>query len=378
MADDQRQETIKVVQLEDETEVSYILRGLSESEIGPWAAFCASVFAYKANPPTFSYFESHYRNDPNREASLIRVAFSNNQMVASVRVFLRSISDGQGGIFQAGGIGEVCTHSDHRRRGLSKFLLHDAIEIMKTKRHNLQVSLLHAAPEFFPVYEKAGGYVCCTTSRWSVVSIIQLVEQQEKQHARTWTPTNNDTSYSVREAQFPDDTEHMQKLHQTYSERRFAGCIIRTKDYWNDYLSKELVGSLFVLEQSNNNGKELVVAWLSIRSRGGRYQLREFGLDSNQVTATVALPLLLGRAMKQLEDNANDGVAVSSRFDLALPTAVLDEIRPDKVSFVDWSTETLENDIGWMYKTLREGISGMDQVLKSKEIPHLIWPADSF
>ncbi len=90
-----REETYKVT-LEDGSEISYVVRGLkSEDEIGPWSEFCASIFSYKAqNPPPASYFQRHYANDPHREASLIRVAFLNGKMVASCRLFLRTISSG--------------------------------------------------------------------------------------------------------------------------------------------------------------------------------------------------------------------------------------------------------------------------------------------
>ena len=112
--------------LDDGSEVTYTLRGLTEAEVKPWAAFCASIFAYKANPPPPEYFERHYFNDPVHKASFIRVAFTKEEepkIVASCRVFERCIADGQGGTILAGGIGEVCTNNDHRRRGLSKELL---------------------------------------------------------------------------------------------------------------------------------------------------------------------------------------------------------------------------------------------------------------
>jgi predicted acetyltransferase len=68
----------------------------------------------------------------------------------------------------AGGIGEVCTDAEHRKRGLSKMLLQNVISIMKERQ--LQISLLHAAAVFFPVYQKAGGYAG-STSHWSVVQV---------------------------------------------------------------------------------------------------------------------------------------------------------------------------------------------------------------
>jgi GNAT superfamily N-acetyltransferase len=355
------------VTLDDGTEVSYIIRGLIEQEVHPWAEFCASVFSYKASPPPPDYFQRHYSNDPDRDASLIRVAVCGTDIVASCRIFLRTVSTGKGGSIQAGGIGEVCTSDSHRRRGLSKVLLENAIRIMNHRK--LQLSLLHAAPTFFPVYQKTGGY-SCTTSHWSIVSILS---SQLKEAA-------TDSNVVVRAAQFPNDTERLAMLHQAYSTDRFAGCIVRTHAYWNEYLSKELQGSLlWVLENNKDDG--LVVAWLSIRPRGGRYQLQEFGVDREQISTTRALSqlLLLKHTVTQEE-----GVAAmptsEGTWDLALPTAVLDQMRPDKAkaSFINWSTEALEDDLGWMYKTLDQGGQVDMNSIITKDTPHLIWPADSF
>jgi hypothetical protein len=367
MTIENRPDTYKVTLLEDDDgsskEISYTIRGLSENEIGPWSEFCASVFAYKDNPPPPSYFARHYKNDPHRGgASLIRVAFFNGAMVASCRLFLRTISMGNtntrtgAGTVTAGGIGEVGTSNDHRRRGLSKVLLQNVIEIIKERK--LQVSLLHAAPAFFPVYKKAGGYVG-SKSRWSVVNINVTTTTSQQQLDQN----NNAEGYSIREASFPQDTERLAKLHQLYSEQRFAGCIVRSLEYWNTYLSQELKGSLWILVQ-----EEMIVAWLSVRPRGERFQLREFGLDETLIATSMALRLLLSRANITAES--------PSSFALVLPTVVLDQVDQTDDSFLDWSTETSEDDWGWMYKILDDQIQ-IDSI-NGSERPHLIWPADSF
>ncbi len=338
--------------------ISYQIRGLREDEIGAWADFCASVFSYKPNPPPPAYFERHYRNDPTRVASLIRVAFWNDQIVASCRLFLRTLALG----LSAGGIGEVCTAHDHRRRGLSKVLLQNVMDIMK--EHQLQISLLHAAPAFFPVYETVGGYVCSTSS-WSLVPISTSQLLQITAESLT-----SQCSFIIREASFPKDTDQLSQLHRIYSEERFAGCLIRSNDYWNEYLSQELQGSLWVLETSS------IVAWLSLRPRGTRFQLQEFGFDkeSSLITLTEALTLLLQFAVQELQKNQK----VPEDWILTLPTFVLDECCMVKGSmpFMDWSNMTQEDDFGWMYKILDNTIS--IESINGSQKPHFIWPADSF
>lgn len=345
------------VALQDETSVEYVMRGLNDDEIGTWAEFCASVFSYKANPPPASYFERHYYNDPNRQASFVRVMVTadTSEIVSSCRVFVREISlgsdeNGEIKTAQAGGIGEVCTSEAHRKRGLSKLLLHNAIEIMKD-RNNMQVSLLHASPEFFPVYQKGGGY-SNTVSKWSVLSI-----QIDK------LPTSD----NIRLAEFPRDTKRLQSLHQEYSESSFVGCIVRSEKYWNEYLSKELDGSLYVIEKD-----DIIIAWMSLRNRGSRLQLREFGCDVGNFSVETFGQLL----EKCLEDSFQDtaeGSGEGFTMDLHLPSFVAEPIMSSE--FVK-GAPTAEDDMGWMYLTLQDG--GVDVVNLNQTRPHLIWPSDSF
>mmetsp|Transcript_37170 Transcript_37170/g.107077 ORF Transcript_37170/g.107077 Transcript_37170/m.107077 type:complete len:371 (+) Transcript_37170:49-1161(+) len=345
-----RQESHQVT-LESGESITYEIRGLKEEEIEKWAAFCASIFSYKANPPPPSYFERHYRNDPDRVASLIRVAIApGGNIVASCRLFLRTLSGG----LNSGGIGEVCTANDHRRRGLSKVLLTNVIEIMKER--TLQVSLLHAAPAFFPVYESVG--YSCSASKWSVVPVV-LSKLKEDQIP---------DGFKVREASFPGDIEQLSQLHKKFSEDRFAGCIVRSPEYWNEYLSVELNDSLWVFEGSHG-----IAAWLSIRPRGDRFQLREFGYNNELPGGPafgVAFASLLSHAIQNILNTSEEECM------LALPTFVLEDCKSESLSGIEFEQATSDDDLGWMYKILDSSISIED--VNGKNRPHLIWPADSF
>lgn len=195
-------------------------------------------------PPPATYFARHYYNDPHRDASLVRVASfgDDERIVASCRVFQRTIVAPLGveGVIDAGGIGEVCTLAEHRRRGLSSQLLQQAFSVMISLHssapltaRNMKLSFLHSAPAFFSVYQKAG---CVSIrSRWSVIGISMS------------NGPDDESRNFVQAARFPEDTTTLQALHRQYSETRFVGCIIRSDTYWNDYLSKELE-NLFVLK----------------------------------------------------------------------------------------------------------------------------------
>jgi predicted GNAT family N-acyltransferase len=353
------------VHLSDNETETYILRGLNESEIATWAEFCASVFSYKASPPPSSYFERHYYNDPDRQASYIRVACWNDEIVSSCRIFCRRISDGSGSVYKAGGIGEVCTLSSHRKRGLSKELLNDCIRIMT--EDGFQISFLHSAPAFFPVYRSA-GYECSTT-KWTLLPIQKETLQQD---SATTTTTTSSHAFSIRLADFPKDVDQLRRIHQSFSEERFFGCIVRSKEYWQHYIQNELEDTLYVLENDDNK----VLGWLSIRLRGDRLQVREFGMDETKEFAGAscknqsAFGMLLHHAVKSMTEYECCPLTV------AVPTLVLNCI------LHTWGTSMLdclmldhavsEDDMGWMYKALDK------KPLPDFSQQQLIWPSDSF
>lgn len=349
-----------LVKLSDGSEITYTLRGLLDPEVKAWAAFCASVFSYKANPPPADYFERHYLNDPEKEASFIRVAFCGDQIVASCRIFRRQVSLGSGEYADAGGIGEVCTDKKHRKRGLSAQLMKDAKQIISES--GMELSFLHSSPDFFPVYEKAGYK--CTVTQWSVALIDcpNLVESSKER-----------TNCSVRLARFPDDTKTLMKVHQEFSEHRFAGCIRRSESYWEKYIGKELEGSLYVCEH-----KQKILGWLSVQHRGmNKIRISEFGCVDSKCQGYSVLGALLYRAMEDMT------TTTEPTFELLIPTFVMDEIRTSfdshkhlTESYIDWSETIMDSDKGWMYKPI--GGHGLSMPDLNRTVPHWIWPADSF
>mmetsp|Transcript_17180 Transcript_17180/g.35955 ORF Transcript_17180/g.35955 Transcript_17180/m.35955 type:complete len:418 (-) Transcript_17180:241-1494(-) len=412
-----------IVKLLDGSTHHYRLRGLNENDedIAKWTKFCASVFSYKPNPPSPSYFARHFYNDPRHDANLVRVltyrpdnnasSQEEDSIVSSVRIFQRTISMGpRHPPIETGGIGEVCTSPDHQRRGLSKVLLQDALKIIRdsSSRVGLEAmscSSLHASPTFQPVYSKVGGYKS-VVSQWSLVPIrLQYFFSSES--------TGNQSAF-MRQAQFPKDTPQLMKLHQIFSEQRFAGCIIRSETYWNDYVSAELGDTLWVMtttsssyhedDSKNEDSEERIVGWISIRKRGGRYQLREFGADisaderdkeTGEAKVTLKKPINMAFVMKELLSKAlsqagetvegDEGSAVS----LHLPTVVWNEIKRDASIldschqiYFDFDGAQVDDDDGWMYVVFdesKEQTNVFDSTMRNEDpVPHLVWPTDSF
>ena len=441
-----------------QNECEYVIRGLREDEVKEWSEFCASVFSYKTDPPPAEYFYRHYANDPSTKAygssRLIRVAFFEGTIVASCRIFLRTISTGNGNgtVLRAGGIGEVCTTMDHRRRGLSTKLLENAIAIME-ERTDLQVSSLHAAPAFFPLYESL-GYSCPPVSnpsgsnRWSTVDFYwrtKIIKREladraannndndhdddhDNEHDNEYDRTTRDEydrrrtksvmvgETQLRPAEFPRDTEKLQELHAKYSEERFAGCIERSEEYWNDYLSKELEGSLFVLVYPCGPFGDRILAWISVKplkSEGNlSYCIQEFGIDSlyfeeERLPTGWVVICLLTHAIVNLEDESSSLLLAAKAkaeptsemtFSLMLPGFLWDEVVTYQASSLlrfDWASERTSIDRGWMYRGLGASccnsgtsttvadeflgfVRGTATPSEQPRREHFVWPSDSF
>lgn len=412
---------------------SYTLRSLTdESEIDEWTHFCAQAFADKSTgrPPDAAHFARHYWNDPLRDVTLIRVAEQSDTgvMVASCRVFRRHIylPNCEGGVVSAGGIGEVGTLPAHRRRGLSKALLQDAIDIMRQQQQPcIAVSLLHAAPSFFPVYESVG--YDCTTTPWTVVPfrpplLVALRGNGGGDDTRKTKPL-------VRLASFPNDAPALCDLYHRVSAQS-AGCVVRSEAYWTEYLGREWKESLWVLEDNSRhldgtdaNGSEddddddnaqnvslpppqshrSLRGWLCVRRRDRtfdgtnipRLQVCDFAYRDAADAATI-LATLLNHACQCQEGllpssfRDPDAGAVMGSLELALPTAAAEVVRSsdtdecvdDTIGWLNWSNAVPEVDRGWMYRPVDGGNDSSDvakaamAVLRSR--PLLFWPADSF
>eukprot|EP00557_Chaetoceros_sp_GSL56_P011514 CAMPEP_0176487194 /NCGR_PEP_ID=MMETSP0200_2-20121128/5988_1 /TAXON_ID=947934 /ORGANISM="Chaetoceros sp., Strain GSL56" /LENGTH=469 /DNA_ID=CAMNT_0017883979 /DNA_START=31 /DNA_END=1437 /DNA_ORIENTATION=+ len=348
----------------------YTLTSLKdETEIQKWSEFCASCFSDKKPiPPPSSYFSRHFFNDPMRDARLVFVIKQTNNnndqhdqhqhhnnknekdvdhdvIVASTRVFLREISLGHGNTCWAGGIGEVCTDPNHRNKGLAKHLLHCAIEAMQVYEHGhdkgkLQCSLLHASPTLMKVYETSSNYKGVTT-HWTVLPLNGISSNNN----------NISTKLNIRLASFPKDTFQLQRIHKEYSEDRFVGCIIRSREYWNEYLSKEIGDSMFVLytrshkkqdtdntDNNYDNDKVKILSWMSLKVRSDtRIQLRDFGccrkscMEENISMVTV-FSMLLGHTLARTTTTMDGQPAFLSScsslsMELAIPSVVYQELK---------------------------------------------------
>ena len=219
------------------------IRTLRPDELDKWLDFCLFVFGNGIIDPDYRhYFEKHFKNDPQATYDGIFVAVdnkvgngdnkvdngdnkvdnianldNNEKFVSTVRVFIRRIFI-CGKSISMGGIGEVCTHPDYRRQGLSFSLLNKAIEFMK--KQNLNVSVLFTGNHAH--YEKHD---------------YQKLAYPMLTFKVTASPSYN---YSMKKADFNNDLHIIQTIYEKTASR-FSCVLDRFEDsYWKKWVSDEL------------------------------------------------------------------------------------------------------------------------------------------
>lgn len=104
-----------------------------------------------SEPP--EYFERHQLRDPSYSYDQGSVLLEDGKIVSHVQVFHRPMRYGAG-LIQVGGIADVGTDPEHRRKGYATTLLENAIAYMK--RQSLPLSLLYTGTA--PLYEQSGWH----------------------------------------------------------------------------------------------------------------------------------------------------------------------------------------------------------------------------
>ena len=199
-------------------------RALYPKELEAWLDHVTTVFTGGRQ-----YFSNHWHNDPWRDPEGIRVAVDNGTIVSTVRVFIRKMFL-HGEPITVGGIGEVSTRSEYRRRGLATQLLKDSIEFMEDR--GIAISSLHGSQRIYSV------------EGWQTVP---------RYYAKAIYPGKKQQTWDIRPVNFQDQDEVKQlaALYDTYS-RKFNGTFVRDEiAYWRDWV-QTAVPNTWVAEKEGN------------------------------------------------------------------------------------------------------------------------------
>lgn len=218
-------------------------RALYPDELEKWLDHVSHVFTGGRQ-----YFSNHWHNDPWRDPEGIRIAVDNGTIVSTVRVFIRKMFL-HGEPVTVGGIGEVSTRPEYRRRGLATQLLKDSIRFMESR--DIVISSLHGSQRIYSVegWEKVPRY-----------------------YARQPVTAKKQVPWEVRPANFDDAAEVKQitDLYDGYA-RKFNGTFVRDDTaYWTQWVRTESPDA-WVAEQDG-----VIEGYVSVVRREDQLNVEEF------------------------------------------------------------------------------------------------------
>ena len=220
-------------------------RGLRAAELEAWLDHAATVF----NTPR-THFANHWHNDPWKDLEGIRVAVDGGRIASTVRVFVRRIHLG-GERVAAGGIGEVSTLPEYRRRGLATRLLRDAVGFMRER--GIAISSLFGDQGIY----RAEG--------WERVPLYYAWRQMGAKVDRAFRIRPADPGQG-------SELETLAALYDAYA-RRFNGTLVRDHPgYWRDWFPAESP-RVWVAEAGG-----VIKAYLSLSGNGSKegLEVKEF------------------------------------------------------------------------------------------------------
>jgi predicted N-acetyltransferase YhbS len=218
-------------------------RALCPEELETWLDHVTSVFTGSRQ-----YFSNHWHNDPWRDAEGIRIAVDNGTIVSTVRVFIRKMFL-HGEPITVGGIGEVSTRPEYRRRGIATQLLKDSIRFMEAR--DIAVSSLHGSQQIYAIegWEKVPRY-----------------------HARQSFTPEKQSVWEVRPTNFDDEAEvkRIAELYDRYA-RKFNGTFVRDEmAYWKQWVHTES-SNAWVAERNGS-----IEGYISVVQHENELNVKEF------------------------------------------------------------------------------------------------------
>ena len=218
-------------------------RALHPEELETWLDHVTSVFTGGRQ-----YFSNHWHNDPWQDAEGIRIAIDKGTIVSTVRVFIRKMFL-HGEPITVGGIGEVSTRPEYRRRGIATQLLKDAVGFMESR--DIAMSSLHGSQR---IYSMEG---------W---------EKVPRYYARQTFSAEKQSAWEIRPVNF-DDAAEVKRIAELYDQyaRRFNGTFVRDEiEYWTKWVRTES-SNAWVAEQAGS-----VEGYISVAQREDQLNVKEF------------------------------------------------------------------------------------------------------
>ncbi|GAB4318911.1 MAG: hypothetical protein Kow0059_12710 [Candidatus Sumerlaeia bacterium] len=163
----------------------------------------------------FSYFDfyalrmAYQTKDPWYKPEYSRIVKDGGRIVAHVSIVEKRMRIGRS-VIRVAGIGDVCTHPDHRMHSYSRLLMEDAIRYMRAS--GFPLTMLYGIPNYYHKF----GYIEAM-SAYQIFTGVKVLETLE-------------SPCSLRPAE-PADTPRLNKLYnEVYA--RLTGAMVREDAHW--------------------------------------------------------------------------------------------------------------------------------------------------
>ena len=300
-------------------------RALYPDELEKWLDHVTHVFTGGRQ-----YFSNHWHNDPWRDPEGIRIAVDNGTIVSTVRVFIRKMFL-HGEPVTVGGIGEVSTRPEYRRRGLATQLLKDSIRFMEDR--GIVMSSLHGSQRIYSV------------EGW---------ERVPRYYAKQPFTAKKRVAWDVRPANF-DDAAEVQRIATLYDgyARKFNGTFVRDEmAYWTEWVRTEspdawvaerdgsIEGYVSVVRRENQlNVEEFVASEAAFARERGKQLFEDMlsnviaQLDAESLEVVYPAPIADGFNAPEINEHGstmyriNQPAALSDSFD-SIPSLLHNQLPP--------------------------------------------------
>ena len=217
------------------------------------------------------YFQAIWKHSPGALDEHSRVVFTDGVPVAHQRIYDRRMRLGRTWVRQ-GGIGDVCTHPDHRRKGYGRMILEDARGYFRDAGYD--VAIIFSGVHHFYC---SCGYEKCPSVKCRLRTDPGVYERPADFHVRWFEPEG--------------DLEAVSSIYDSYNAARPLS-VVRGIDYWRRSLiwsKRDASGGFLVCEPGGAGGG--IAAYI----RGGPGNVIEVGRTAD---GKAALAACIGAAMR--------------------------------------------------------------------------------
>ena len=247
------------------------IRGMREAEIEAMIG----LQCLTNRPDGHERYTRYIRGDSSYELDQTRVVVVGGRIVSTLRVWDRQMRIGPSAV-RTGGIGGVCTHPEHRKKGYASAMMRDAIEWLRQSGY--EVGVLFSEIPF--VFYRRLGWECLPQAGFHIKR-QQVVGLQE-------------TDWQIEPFEEELDLEDAAALYDVYNARQ-SGAILRPRFHWDTAPAR--IRDLFptvVARRGNTLG-----GFLNFLVEGTRVNVLEVAYERSDPTILAALANHLLRCCEQ-------------------------------------------------------------------------------